>query len=231
MHAAAELLSLPMETALLSRVVELTWPRIHSFALHGRYLSPGQASVVPTLLSRMSTWQTLRIQAAQSFALSRTRILDSSATPPVAGFPQLRSLTVAYPDPDDVLFPLQTPHLTHLSLRDEPRFYLYLRKKELVLSPFASPILKASECLAILRRKNVPLLSSLEVVCEADTGEAELLRYISSAYAYLAQLELHRYRMSDDDREPYVSFKFYDVSCTYIGLRYSSLSHHPTSGL
>ncbi|KAI0331604.1 hypothetical protein GY45DRAFT_1336135 [Cubamyces sp. BRFM 1775] len=51
---------------------------------------------------------------------------------------------------------------------------------------------------------DAPLLSSLELVYEADAGEAELLRYMSTAYPYLAQLELHRYRASEDDRDPYI---------------------------
>ncbi|KAH9903480.1 hypothetical protein C8Q73DRAFT_54775 [Cubamyces lactineus] len=199
MHAAAESLSLPMETAPLSHMVELPWPRIRSFALLGRYSSLGQASALSTLLSHMPTLHTLRIQAAQLSPLSRSLLLGSRAGSSASEFPELRSLTVAYPNPDDVIFSLNTPHLTHLSLRDEPRYYLYLRNKNLVPSIFAAPILRASECLAILRKKDAPLLSSLEVVYQADAGEDELLRHISSAYVNLAHLEVHRYRPASDD--------------------------------
>ncbi|KAI0664094.1 hypothetical protein C8Q70DRAFT_945375 [Cubamyces menziesii] len=207
MHATAESLSLPMETAPWSHMVELPWPRIQSFALYGRYSSLNQASVLSTLLSRMSTLHTLRIQAAQLSHLSRTPLLGLSASSAAPGFPQLRSLTVAYPNlnPDDAIFSLKTPHLTRLSLRDEPRYYLYLRNKNLVMSSFAAPILKASECLAILRKKGAPLLSSLEVVYEVDAGEDELLQYISSAYLYLARLEVHRYRGGNDSYDPFIS--------------------------
>ncbi|KAI0323211.1 hypothetical protein GY45DRAFT_1264999, partial [Cubamyces sp. BRFM 1775] len=110
-----------------------------------------------------------------------------------------------YPNPDDVMFSLKTPCLTHLSLRDEPRYYLYLRNEESVLSSFTAPILKASKCLAILRKMDAPLLSSLELVYEGNAGEAELLRHMPTAYPCLTQLELHKHRASDDDCDPYVS--------------------------
>ncbi|KAI0664093.1 hypothetical protein C8Q70DRAFT_945373 [Cubamyces menziesii] len=209
MHSTAELLSLPMETAPLRQMLELPWPRIRSFALHGRHLTLDQASALPAVLSHMPSLRTLRVQAAQPSSLSRNPILGISCTTLAVELRELRSLTVAYPNPDDPIFSLKTPHLTHLSLRDEPRYYFHLRNTELIPSSIAAPILKASECLTILRKKDVPLLTSLEVVYEADAEEDELLRHISSAYPNLAQLELHRYRASDcdcsDDRDPYVS--------------------------
>ena len=201
MHKTAESVSIPMETAPLLRMAELSWPRIQTLALHGRYITPGQPALLQSVLTRMPSLRSLRVQVAQLPAFSRPRILNPLVSLDLA---ELRSLTIAYPDPDDAIFSLKTPHLTHLSLRDEPRYYFYLRNRDFLPSSAVAPILGASECLAILQRMDVPLLSSLELVYEADAGEHELLHHVSTSYPDLAQLELHRYRANDIDVVPYV---------------------------
>ncbi|KAJ8475447.1 hypothetical protein ONZ51_g6561 [Trametes cubensis] len=183
-------------------MAELSWPRIQTLALHGRYITPGQPALLQSVLTRMPSLRSLRVQVAQLPAFSRPRLLNPLVS---LDFAELRSLTIAYPDPDDAIFSLKTPHLTHLSLRDEPRYYFYLRNRDFLPSSAVAPILGASECLAILRRMDVPLLSSLELVYEADAGEHELLHHVSTSYPNLAQLELHRYRANDIDVVPYMS--------------------------
>ncbi|KAI0664147.1 hypothetical protein C8Q70DRAFT_945693 [Cubamyces menziesii] len=204
MHTTAESLSLPMETAPLSFMQDLEWPRIRCFSLYGRYefLSPDSQPRLPAVLSRMSSLRTLHVQARQHPAFLRAPILGRS--PPVSiEMTELRSLTLAYPDPEDAIFDLKTPHLTRLSLRDEPRHYLD--------PPYASyaaiycPLLRASECLYILRKFATPSLESLELVYEADHGESDLLRHLSS-YPRLVRVELHRYRADNDQTDvPYIA--------------------------
>ena len=49
-------------------------------------------------------------------------MLDQDISPESL-LPELRSLEIAFPDPFDDIFAIPMPHLTHLSLRDHPRFY------------------------------------------------------------------------------------------------------------
>ncbi|KAH9903488.1 hypothetical protein C8Q73DRAFT_674952 [Cubamyces lactineus] len=220
MHTTAESLSLPMETAPLSRMSELSWPRIRTLALYGRYLTPGQPALLQSVLTRMPSLRSLRVQVAQLPALSRPWILNPHVS---LDFAELRSLTVAYPDPDDIIFSMKTPCLTHLSLRDEPRYYFYRRNRGFLPSSAVAPILGASDCLAILRKMDVPLLSSLELVYKVDVGEYELLHHISTSYPNLAQLEVHRYRANDTDIVPYTSItstlsKIRSLQALYLNL-------------
>ncbi|KAI0664106.1 hypothetical protein C8Q70DRAFT_218892 [Cubamyces menziesii] len=204
MNTTAEALALPMETSPLVEMSQLSWPRIQRLSLKGWYPLAMQATTLPALLSRMPTLRLLRIQAAQRHTSLRPRILDSSISSSCA-LSELESLTIAYPNPDDDIFAVKMSRLVHLSLRDEPRYYFPLRTRDYVPRTIASPILSASECLRILQRMETPSLASLELVYKADATEDALLRHLSSAYPFLARLELHRYREPGDTLVPHVA--------------------------
>ena len=236
MHTTAESLSLPMETAPLSFMQDLEWPRIRCFSLYGRYefLSPDSQPRLPAVLSRMSSLRMLHVQARQHPALTFLRAPILGRSPRVsAEMMELRSLTLAYPDPEDAIFHLKTPHLTRLSLRDEPR--RYLDPQDANYAAIYCPLLKASECLSILRKFATPSLESLELVYEADHGESDLLRHLSS-YPRLVRVELHRYRADNDQTDvPYVSTCPFNSPCERNSLtinfrsqlrQYFPLSHH-----
>ncbi|KAH9885271.1 hypothetical protein C8Q73DRAFT_718257 [Cubamyces lactineus] len=200
MHTTVESLSLPMETAPLSCMQNLEWPRIRCFSLSGRYefLSPDSQPHLPAVLRRMSSLRMLRVQARQHPAFLRAPVLGRSPRV-LAEMMELRSLTLAYPDPEDAIFHLNTP----LSLRDEPR--RYLDPQDANYAAIYCPLLKASECLSILRKFATPSLESLELVYEADHVENDLLRHLSS-YPRLVRVELHRYRAPNDQSEvPYIT--------------------------
>ncbi|PIL28943.1 hypothetical protein GSI_08990 [Ganoderma sinense ZZ0214-1] len=115
---------------------------------------------------------------------------------------ELRSLAIAYPDPEDRLFSLSLPNLRHLSLRDQPRVYHRLTADGLPIVDgpegvtWPAPLLSPEECLSILRRMDLSLLTSFELVYMAhQPGEDdELLLYIAESLPRLEHLELHRYR-------------------------------------
>ncbi|KAI0327497.1 hypothetical protein GY45DRAFT_1108179 [Cubamyces sp. BRFM 1775] len=203
MNETAESLALPMETAPLIRMSQMSWPRIQYLSLKGRYPPEMQATTLPALLSRMPTLRSLHVQAAQRNTFSRPHIWDSSIAPSPSALSELESLTIAYPNPDDDIFAVKAPRLAHLSLRDEPRYYFQLRNQGYLPRSPAAPILSASECLHILRRMDTPALTSLELVYQADDAEDTLLRHLSSEYPALARLELHRYRERSDAVVPY----------------------------
>ncbi|KAM5545991.1 hypothetical protein V8D89_000117 [Ganoderma adspersum] len=109
---------------------------------------------------------------------------------PIPLLSELRSLVIAYPDPEDGLFSLGLHNLTHLSLCDHPRVYHRLVEdgRSLAAVPdrtWPAPLLSPEECLFILRRMDLSRLTSLELVYIAHQpgSDDDLLAYI-----------LHRYR-------------------------------------
>ena len=120
---------------------------------------------------------------------------------PPSPLSELLSLTIAFPDPDDDLFSLPMPNLTHLSLRDHPRVYHRLAYSFAVPDGpegrgWAAPLLSQDEALALLQRMDLSNLTSLELVYIAPVAGSDdaLLSYIAQALPKLEHLELHRYR-------------------------------------
>ncbi|KAI0372452.1 hypothetical protein BV20DRAFT_940091 [Pilatotrama ljubarskyi] len=204
MHGSAQSLSLPMETAPRAAMSKLSWPRLGHLVLHGRYLANNEPPVLPTLLQRMSALRTLCVQVAQPPSFSRAPILGRTSTNSV-DLCGLRSLIIAYPDPEDSIFAVQARNLTYLALRDEPRYYFTRWSPLNTGRGTTQPILKSSECLRILQKMALPRLESLELVYQADAADEDLLQHISSTYAHLARLEQHRYRPDDQEDVPYLA--------------------------
>ncbi|EIM89457.1 uncharacterized protein STEHIDRAFT_153319 [Stereum hirsutum FP-91666 SS1] len=121
----------------------------------------------------------------------------SPATPPLDS---LLSLTLAYPNPADLIFDHLPLSLHHLSLTDCPRHYLLLdTSNPLHEYSYDSPILTSSELGGIVRRYNTPDLESLEVVYRADAAEVETLGMIARRSSGLKTLKMFRYVDSADD--------------------------------
>ena len=68
-------------------------------------------------------------------------------------------------------------------------------------------MLSSAECLSILKRMNMPLLRTLELVYLADTAgsDDELIEYVVDSYPHLSHLELHRYRSNREEEVEHVS--------------------------
>ncbi|PIL37528.1 hypothetical protein GSI_01222 [Ganoderma sinense ZZ0214-1] len=192
----AEILELPMESAPIARMSELAWPRLRELSLTGRYYLRSQSTTLPRLLSRMPELRTLALCAAQPHALRLARAPILGHDPPIrVNLSQLRTLILAYPDPGDAIFSISAPNISHLSLRDWPRYYFHQDLlSQYDLERWASQLLNASECLRILRRMSLHYLEKLELVYQADHADEALLRYVASTFPCLAHLELHRYR-------------------------------------
>ena len=199
-------LDIPMETAPIPRMTEISWPKLLTLTIRGRYLSEAQAESLPAFLSTLPRLQKLSVSIFRRKPLVRPPILGQVASPStvLAG---LRSLTVAYPDPADAIFSVDTTRLTHLSLRDWPRYYYNLSYDRWYWTGWNRPILTSAECLSILKRMDMPDLSSLELVYLADANgsDDDLLVYVTDTYPHLAHLELHRYRANREEVVDYVS--------------------------
>ncbi|KAM5535336.1 hypothetical protein V8D89_011021 [Ganoderma adspersum] len=232
-------LSLPMESAPILAMAEVSWPCLRELSLHGRFLDVAHVSSLQHLLPTLPSLRNLSIMAGRPWSLgslgrhpilpkpstsSSSSLLEqsplTSATvsgepcssgisqehserepsppPPLSG---LRSLTIAFPDPDDDLFSLPMPNLTHLSLRDHPRAYHRLAYSYTVPDGpegrgWSAPLLSQDEALALLQRMHLSNLISLELAYIAPVAGSDdaLLSYIAQALPKLEHLELHRYR-------------------------------------
>ena len=200
MASTVEHLDLPLETAPLQRMAELSWPNLRTLIIRGRYISESQADALPAFLSTLPRLQKLSVFNFRRKPLVRPSILGRVAAPSTV-LSGLRSLTVAYPDPDDDVFSVDSTHLLHLSLRDWPRYYHDHGYDRRVRSGWARPILTSTECLSILKRMDMPELTSLELVYLADQAgsDDDLLEYVTHTYPRLAHLELHRYRANREE--------------------------------
>ncbi|TFK78091.1 hypothetical protein K466DRAFT_534606, partial [Polyporus arcularius HHB13444] len=115
-------LDLPMETIPLRHMSELSWPELRTLSIRGRYLSEAQVDSLPSFLSTLPQLQKLSVLISRRKPLSRPPVLGRIASPS-AVLSGLRALTVAYPDPEDDIFSVDTTRLSHLSLCDWPRYY------------------------------------------------------------------------------------------------------------
>ncbi|RDX52505.1 hypothetical protein OH76DRAFT_1480615 [Lentinus brumalis] len=201
-HGTLVQLTLPMETAPLLSMIALGLPKVQELSLFGRYLTDEQVESLPLLLSSLMELRKLSIQVMRSEPLDRPFILGHHSTPPTS-LSGLRSLTVAYPHPDDDLFSINTSRLNHLSLRDSPRYYAHLSDAgESWHGDWATPLLSAAECLSILQRMGSPPLTSLELayLVPRAGSDDDLLEYVVNSFPALATLEIHRYRQNRDER-------------------------------
>lgn len=188
-------LALSMESTQVSSMAALPWSALQDLSIRGRYLDLAQAKSLPTLLSSLSHMRRLSVTICRKAEVGRAPILARHPAPSTV-MHGLRSLTVAFPDPGDDIFAIDTTDLLHLSLRDNPRYYHRFNKHVPYCRFWDMPILTSSECLIILRRMSCPRLTSLELVYLADPAgsDDELLEYVVEAYPNLSHLELHRYR-------------------------------------
>lgn len=199
-------LYLPMETAPLQLMTTKSWPELRTLSIHGRYLDGAETDSLPAFIGTLPRLEELSILACRRMPLVRPPILGRVASPSnvLVG---LRSLTVAYPDPNDDIFSVDTSRLHRLSLRDWPRYYHDNSLNRALGSGWGRPILTSSECVAILKRMDMPDLSSLELVylASAAGSDDELLTYVAHTYPRLTHLELHRYRSNREEVVDHVS--------------------------
>nr|VWP01970.1 Autophagy-related protein 11 [Ganoderma boninense] len=227
MNTTAISLTIPIETAPLREMSKIRWPKLKHLYLHGRLLASSQSAALRALLPSLHALETLSVQAARSKQLARPRLLapfpsssvhgasssaSSSHAPPTppAILPRLRSLTIAYANPEDAIFSINA-ELTHLSLRDCPRFYHFLAYGGLRIGAqwgWNMPILNPAQCLSMMRRMPLSRLTRLELVymvaATQSGNDADLLTYIGEAFPALSYLEIHRYRYQRTERVDHV---------------------------
>lgn len=212
MTATAESLTLPFETAPLARMSGSHWPHLQALSLYGRAVDDTPRVTLSSLVGGMPSLRRLSFEVAASTSTGhKGEQSNSSSSSTVL---HLRSLIIAYPDPDDAIFSMIGVNLTKLSLRDWPRYYYRLYCPGDAV--WDARILSSSSCLKILKRMNLTRLRDLELVYQADNAEEELLHYLISEMPYLAHLEIHRYRQTKNSCVPYVSPREYQRGALYL---------------
>ncbi len=198
-------LSLSMESAPLLKMAEVSWPKLRELSIVGHYWGSEQDESLSVLLGALPCLEKLSIRICRGLIQERPPILGQHFTPHSV-LSGMRSLIVAYPDPDDSIFTIDTSHLFHFSICDWPRHYNSLAYNHRYTAPGSYPILSSAECLSILRRMKLPELTSLELVYLADRAGADddLLQYVAITFPALAHLELHRYRADRDEEVDHV---------------------------
>ena len=205
MHQTAESLRLMVESTDIARMAEVEWPNLREFVLSGKLPSSLAAPLLIELLQHMPRLTNLSVNIALPARSGRLSVLGRAPQPWVERL-ELRSLSLAYPDPADTIFCANMAGLKHLSLSDYPRYYYHLAFT-LVSDSYDAPILTSSECLRILKRMNLPVLESLTLSYVADEADEDLLRYIPDTFPQLRTVELHRYRKNRHDVVQYVRLR------------------------
>lgn len=218
MNSAARSLVLPMRTAPLGGMAKLDWPALQSLTLRGSFRTDADlwnTEYLPSLFRHTPNLRRLNITAALPTTTSIRCLVLGCKAPPVVGLEGLRSLTIAYPDPNDAIFSTPFPGLTNLSLRDWPRHYDVVSHKYYYDS-WRSPILSSMETLSILSRLRAPSLLTLELVYSADEADDDLLTLITRSFPKLRHLELHRYRQSSGEAVDYVRVSISTARCLCV---------------
>ncbi|TFK79192.1 hypothetical protein K466DRAFT_610646, partial [Polyporus arcularius HHB13444] len=149
-------LSLPIESAPILKMATVPWPNLRELSVDGVYLTSEQVDSLPFLLAALPCLLKLSVRICRGIAanVERPPILGQHSLPHCV-LSGMRSLTVAYPNPDDDIFVIDTSHLSHLSICDWPRHYNTLAYQRRYSPPYCYPILSSSECLTILRRMDL----------------------------------------------------------------------------
>ncbi|KAH9894064.1 hypothetical protein C8Q73DRAFT_826473 [Cubamyces lactineus] len=99
-------------------------------------------------------------------------------------WPELRTWTVFFPDPDDPIYSSITSSLQRLALRYWPRHHIHFEwpdQSYVRTLGWGSPVLVASEMLRLAARCCSPHLRKLDIEDIKDSGEVDLLRHIPLA--------------------------------------------------
>ncbi len=197
MHLSAKSLALPVDAIPLAAMSKLPWPNLRDLSLTGRYLNESHARDLQRLLRLLNSPRSISVLVAQPLDCARAPVCGRRSTSTAIDTSQLRSLSIAYPDPEDPIVSEPCTSLLRLALRDYPRYYLRdspLHVKD--MKGLATPILSSSECLRILPRMAALSLEHLELVYESDKAEEELLLHVASSYPRLHAIQIHQYRTS-----------------------------------
>ncbi|KAH9847801.1 hypothetical protein C2E23DRAFT_889589 [Lenzites betulinus] len=220
LHPVLQELEVPFELVPLPLLSSVEWPRLRTLSFSGES-DPARTphAQLAAMLARAPRLCTLTLDLALRGTVDRQPLFppgsgsSSTCTPAPSGqpcecpWPDLRALTIAYPDPADELYARLPASLTTLRLRCWPHHFFYslaFERKAMGQYGWASPVLRAGEALAILRRcaHALPRLRVLELEYEEDGEDAALLQQIPVLFPGLTDLTIYWYRGSGTAEVP-----------------------------
>ncbi|KAM5544834.1 hypothetical protein V8D89_001732 [Ganoderma adspersum] len=204
LHHSLESLLLPSEIAPVAVLSVTQWPQLHELSLSGEFHPDAEyPTPLVSLFSGMSELRILNLAFALPSGVTRKQLVlwpegyESLELP----WPDLESLTLSFPDPDDCIFVHLPPSLRCLSLRCIPHHCLHLWEGDKYFY-YGSPILYSSEMLEILTKISTLLLDHLQLEYLADDGDNDLLRCISDRFPNVRSLEIQCFLASRDEPVP-----------------------------
>ncbi|OSD07118.1 hypothetical protein PYCCODRAFT_796894 [Trametes coccinea BRFM310] len=189
-----EVLEVPSEFAPIALIAERRWPRLKRVALRGenwRFDRP-----VVDVMSQMPALQELVLTLAHPNRTNLHRLCPPDWASPLP-WPELKTLSLTYPDPSDPIFSWLPTTLRHLVLSCWPRHFFFQRSEtRLTMNDlgWGSPIQNSSAMVNILRRCQCSQLDSLEIEFVGSESDMELFRLIADAFPDLSSLTMFRYR-------------------------------------
>lgn len=181
------------------------WPRLTVLHIQGE-LPRGTPPLVYAF-GRMPRLRELHVNVACVPATGRTVICPPDWSGP-APWPELKSLVVSSPQPEDPLYSHLPTGLRHLALRCWPHRYVYIESHERRTTKdlnWHHNILTASEMIQILSRCGLPDTEELELEFEVDERDMEPLQLISANFPTLVSLTVFRYHRPGHPHIPIVS--------------------------
>ncbi|KAI8983359.1 hypothetical protein BD414DRAFT_490681 [Trametes punicea] len=198
-HSTAKTFTMPTEIAPLMVMSTLHWPELQELQLVGAPdVEAGVDSNLPLIdvLAHMPRLRRLVLKQAHYDGTAHRPIWPGTSTRS-ASWPELETLILAHPHPDDIFFEHLPGGLKHLSLECWPRHYLFFHTPDTSRMDqlgWTSPILASSEILRVLSRSALPEITRLELELIEDDKDEDLFHFIPRAFPQLEYLKVHRYR-------------------------------------
>lgn len=206
LRQSLETLIIPSENAPLENIATYEWPRLKVLSFCGESQRP--ATPLIAVFERMPALRELVLETACASKMGRNLFCPSGWTGRCP-WPELTSLVVSYPHPDDLLYTHLPYTLRRLTLRCWPRHYVTLLPHEAHYVAddmgWFSPIVSSSEMLQILSRCPPSNLEELELEFEEDEHDLELFTLIPLIFPNLVKLTVLRYRKWGNPEVPVVS--------------------------
>ncbi|OSD01349.1 hypothetical protein PYCCODRAFT_1436582 [Trametes coccinea BRFM310] len=203
-NQSLETLEVPSEIIPLELIPEFRWPRMKRLLLCGEDWRHEIPRTAAELFGQMPALQELVLKLGHRGGTPLLRLCPSNWTRPLP-WPELKTLTLTYPDPSDPLYSLLPDTLRSLALRCWPRHYnAYFIESWSAAQGYGwtSPILGSRSLDSILRRCQLSSLHTLEIEYMADALDIDPLRTISQAFPNLTSLTIYRYMPNDTDDVP-----------------------------
>ncbi|KAI0365485.1 hypothetical protein BV20DRAFT_729972 [Pilatotrama ljubarskyi] len=193
-------LIIPSESAPFLQMNHYDWPQLQELCIQG---DPERVWSCPvplvSALSRMPRLRVLNLRLARWKDESPRPIWPMDHDMITTPWPELESLTISWPNAQDRVFDNLPATLSHLALGCWPRLYIIRGKRHALQKnrlPWAQGAPSWAAVLDTLRAcAGRTALQSLylEYSANSDVEDAELLRYMPTAFPHLQTLQIFRY--------------------------------------